>query len=196
MLRLRIPSDDSIKNFLDMQGSLEFSYDSVGASANKPPPGFVVDSKRIKLGEGERVYQAAVECLKNWDQFKIGWVKAQPTQVPIEAGELIAVVARAIGLFWINACQIIYVISESGPTVSRYGFAYGTLPDHAATGEERFLIEWNHDDNSVWFDILAFSKPKHFLVRLGYPVVRLTQKKFGRESTNAMLRSVDRKSVV
>ena len=104
-------------------------------------------------------------------------------------GESVAVVARAIGLVWINACQIIYVVDESGP-ISRFGFAYGTLPDHAAIGEERFLIEWNQEDNSVWFDILAFSKPRHFLVRLGYPVVRLTQKRFGRESTNAMLKSV------
>ena len=36
----------------------------------------------------------------------------------------------------------------------KFGFAYGTLPDHAATGEERFLIEWNQDDDSVWYDIL------------------------------------------
>jgi uncharacterized protein (UPF0548 family) len=81
-------------------------------------------------------------------------------------------------------------VDESSGPVSRFGFAYGTLPDHAAIGEERFLIEWNHDDDSVWFDILAFSKPRHFLVRLGYPIVRLTQKRFGRESTNAMLKSV------
>jgi len=25
--------------------------------------------------------------------------------------------------------------------IQRYGFAYGTLPDHAETGEERFLVE-------------------------------------------------------
>ena len=189
MLRLRSPSDDSIRDFLASQGKLKFSYDSVGSTAVRTPEGFVVDHTRIKIGEGERVFQAALEALKNWDQFQLGWVKVQPLAVPIQVGNSVAVVARAMGLCWINACQIIYVVNESGP-VNRFGFAYGTLPDHAATGEERFLIEWNHDDNTVWFDILAFSKPKHWLVRLGYPVVRLTQKRFGRESTNAMLRSV------
>lgn len=190
MLRLRTPSDDLIRNFLTQQGKLKFSYDSVGDSAHTPPASFVVDSTRIKLGEGEQVYRLAVESLKNWDQFKLGWVMVQPSQVPIQVGESVAVVARAIGLVWINACQIIYVVDESSGPVSRFGFAYGTLPDHAAIGEERFLIEWNHDDNSVWFDIFAFSKPRHFLVRLGYPIVRLTQKRFARESTNAMNKSV------
>jgi uncharacterized protein (UPF0548 family) len=76
-------------------------------------------------------------------------------------------------------------VDETGP-VSRFGFAYGTLPDHAGTGEERFLIEWNREDNSVWYDILAFSRPNHFLTRLGYPLVRRTQKRFGRESAAAM----------
>jgi Domain of unknown function (DUF1990) len=37
---------------------------------------------------------------------------------------------------------------------------------------------------------LAFSKPNHFLTRLGYPVVRWTQKRFGRDSAASMLRAV------
>jgi uncharacterized protein (UPF0548 family) len=59
-------------------------------------------------------------------------------------------------------------------------------------GEERFLIEWNRADDSVWFDILAFSRPKHPIVRLAYPIVRRTQKRFGREAAASMLRSVQR----
>src|SRR5208283_5244302 len=98
-------------------------------------------------------------------------------------------VANAIGLWWLNACRIIFVINDSGAT-SRFGFAYGTLPDHAATGEERFIVEWNQADNSVWYDILAFSRPNHFLTRLGYPLVRRTQKRFGRDSAAAMLKAV------
>ena len=39
---------------------------------------------------------------------------------------------------------------------SRFGFAYGTLPGHGGSGEERFLIERDRDDG-VWYDILAFS---------------------------------------
>ena len=74
-------------------------------------------------------------------------------------------------LWWLNACRIVYVVDDSGPNF-KFGFAYGTLPGHVESGEERFLIEWNRADNSVWYDILAFSRPNHVLTRLGYPFVR------------------------
>ena len=61
-------------------------------------------------------------------------------------------------------------------------------------GEERFLIEWDRTDDSVWYDILAFSRPRHLLARLGYPFVRLMQKRFGRESGAAVLRAVSSRS--
>ena len=38
-----------------------------------------------------------------------------------------------LGLWWLNACRIVYVVDEAGP-VTRFGFAYGTLPGHAGSG--------------------------------------------------------------
>jgi len=85
----------------------------------------------------------------------------------------------------LNACRVVYVVDEAHAT-TRFGFAYGTLPDHIERGEERFLIEWNRTDDSVWYDILAFSQPRHPLVRLGFPVARMMQKRFARDSLAAM----------
>jgi len=65
-----------------------------------------------------------------------------------------------------------------------------TLPEHVESGEERFLIEWDRSDDSVWFDILAFSRPNKFFTWLGYPFVRRLQKRFGRDSAASMLRAV------
>jgi len=189
MLSLRKPSAESTRRFLTAQAKLHFSYPAVGATANRLPAGFVVDQTRIKLGEGEPVFQAARAALQRWRQFDVGWLEAWPPETPIQTGAVIAIVAHAIGLWWLNACKIVYVVDESGP-ISRCGLAYGTLPDHAGRGEERFLIEWDQADNSVWYDILAFSRPNHFLARLGYPIVRRTQKRFGRESAAAMLKAV------
>jgi hypothetical protein len=42
----------------------------------------------------------------------------------------------------------------------RYGFAYGTLPEHAEAGDERFAVELRPEDETVWYDIYAFSRPK------------------------------------
>jgi uncharacterized protein (UPF0548 family) len=189
MWSLRKPSAESTRRFLAAQSKLDFSYPAVGATADQPPAGFVVDRTRVKLGEGEPVFQAAKDALRRWRQFDLGWLEAWPPETPIRTGEVVAIVARAAGPWSLNACKIVYVVDESGP-VSRFGLAYGTLPGHAARGEERFLVEWDRADNSAWYDILAFSRPNHFLTRLGYPFVRRTQKRFGRGSAAAMLSAV------
>lgn len=189
MLSLRKPSAESIHRFLAEQARLDFTYTSIGATATRPPAGYVVDHTRIKLGEGEPVFQAAVAALRRWEQFRLGWLEAGPGDTPIKENQVVAILARAVGLWWLNACRIVYVVDESSP-LTKFGFAYGTLPAHAGSGEERFLIEWDHADDSVWYDILAFSRPRHLLTKIGLPMVRRTQKRFGRESAAAMQQAV------
>ena len=189
MLLLRKPSGETLQRFLAGQAKLPFTYETVGATAETPPAGYVVDRTRIRLGEGEPVFRSAIAALRRWQQFRLGWVEAWPSDTPIQSGEVVAVLGRAIGVWWLNACRIVYVVDDAGP-VSKFGFAYGTLPGHVERGEERFLIEWDQSDDSVWYDIVAFSRPNQFSARLGYPVVRRLQKRFGRDSAAAMLRAV------
>jgi uncharacterized protein (UPF0548 family) len=193
MVSLQKPSVDSIRRFLATQVNLPFSYAAVGASAATPPDGHDVDSTRIKLGEGESVFYLAKAALQRWEQFHLGWVEAWPSDTPIQPGAVVAVLGRAIGLWWLNSCRIVYVVNQSEP-VCKFGFAYGTLPGHIESGEERFLIEWDRADDSVYYNIRAFSRPNHFLTRLGYPVVRRAQKRFGRDSAAAMVRATSLKS--
>jgi len=189
MLSLRKPSAEFIRGFLAEQEKKSFTYPMVGATAVIPPVGYVVDRTRIKLGEGESIFRLARAALERWEQFQLGWVEAWSPDTPLRTGEVIAVMGHALGLWWLNACRIIYVVDEKGP-ISKFGFAYGTLPNHIESCEERFLIEWDRSDNSVWYDILAFSRPNHFLARLGYLFVRRLQKRFGQNSAAAMLRAV------
>jgi uncharacterized protein (UPF0548 family) len=135
------------------------------------------------------VFRSAKAALQHWEHFRLGWLDARPPDTPLRPGEVVAVLAHAIGIWWLNACRIIYVVDQPGP-ISTFWFAYGTLPDHAETGEERFLIEWNQSTNEVWYDILAFSRPRHVLARLGYPIVRRMQWRFRHDSAEAMRRSV------
>ena len=184
MLLLRKPTPDTISRFLDEQRELNYSYELVGATAAKPPADYVLDHTRIQLGSGDEVFTAAKLALENWQQFRLGWFGAWPANTPIRQGEVVAIVARSIGLWWLNACRIVYLIDEE-LEAKKFGFAYGTLPDHAGSGEERFLIEMDQDE-SVWYDILAFSRPQHPLARIGYPFVRRIQKRFGRQSAGVM----------
>lgn len=189
LVSIRKPDTESIRQFRHAQAMLDFTYSAVGATATVPPPGYVVDHTRIKLGDGEETFEAAKSALLCWQHFRLGWVEALPTETPIEAGEVVAVMGRVFGLWWLNACRIVYVVDEVGSMV-RFGFAYGTLPGHGESGEERFVIEWDRANDCVWYDILAFSRPNYFMTRLCYPFVRCVQKRFARDSAAAMLKAV------
>jgi hypothetical protein len=76
-----------------------------------------------------------------------------------------------------------------GWPIKRFGFAYGTLAEHAESGEERFTVEWHGEDDTVWYDVLAFSRPRQVLARLGYPLSRLLQKRFAEGSKATMLQA-------
>lgn len=179
MFRITEPSEQDAVEFVNHQRNLPFTYSEVGATNETPPADYNVDHNRIQIGTGEAVFKAGVEALKNWRHFDLGWVTVVPRGVPIEVGATVAVKARAFGSWSLNASRIVYTIDEQ----RRFGFAYGTLPDHVERGEERFLIEWLPDD-SVWYDIFAFSRPKHPLVRLSAPLARMLQKQFARDSLN------------
>ena len=182
MFLLRKPSAETIRQFIESQRDLPFSYSQIGATQAQPPAGFTVDQNRIQIGEGKEIYDRAVAALRSWKQFELGWVTVVPSGLPIEVGTTVAVQAATFGIWSLSACRIVYVITDA----KRFGFAYGTLPDHVESGEERFTVEWRADD-SVWYDILAFSRPRHPLAKLARPLVRKWQKDFARESLAAML---------
>ena len=190
MFSLRKPTPGSIRRFLKSQAVLDFNYPAVGATATSQPAGYVTDRTRIMLGIGEPIFLAAKAALQRWEHFRLGWVEPWPPETPIQSGEVVAIMAWTAGLWTLNCCRIVYVVDEAG-SITRFGFAYGTLPGHVESGEELFQIEWDQNTNRVWYDILAFSRPNHFLTRLAYPLVRHTQKRFGRDSAAAMFRAVN-----
>jgi uncharacterized protein (UPF0548 family) len=195
MLTLRKPSVDSIRHQIVAQATREFTYPHVGetkseAIAAHSPAGYSLDHTRVRLGSGEAAFHAAAQALREWRQFRLGWLDALPHDTPLETGAVVAVVARAFGLWSVNIARIVYTTDDEVGAVHRFGFAYGTLPNHVEAGEERFLIEWDRRDENVYYDILALSRPRHLLARLGGPLVRRMQHRFGRESAASMIRAV------
>lgn len=189
MFSLTRPTTARIAAFLAAQEGEPFSYAEVGATRGAPPPRYTVDHNRVRLGAGAEVFDRASAALRHWRMLTLGWASVHPTGATVEPGGNVAVVARHYGFWSLNACRIVYVIDEAGGAgeVRRFGFAYGTLPDHGAVGEERFTVEWRPADDSVWYDLYALSRPGHPLARLGYPFARGLQRRFARASKRAML---------
>ena len=185
MFLLRKPNEENIHRFITTQRNLPFSYSEVGATNSGPPEGYNIDHNRVKLGEGEATYERAVAALKTWKHFDLGWVTIVPPGTNVEVGSTVAVMASTFGVWSLNGCRVVYVIEEDRGR-KRFGFAYGTLPDHVESGEERFMIELL-EDQSVWYDLYAFSRPTHPLSRFGFPIARQLQKNFAKASLAAMV---------
>jgi uncharacterized protein (UPF0548 family) len=178
MFLLNKPSAGQIHSFLDAQKTRKLSY-------SKASPGYTVDHNRIQLGHGCAVFSRAMDAIRQWKMFEMDWLSLCFPETPIEVGATVAVLISHFGFWSLNACRIVYLIEEP----NKYGFAYGTLPDHGEIGEERFSVEFNDEDQTVWYDIYAFSRP-HVLARLAYPVARALQKRFSRDSMRAMQKAV------
>lgn len=155
---------------------LSLSYSQQGATQRIFPSGYDHDHYRFKIGQGAADFDAARRCVQQLGMFP-GWAMAYLPSEKIDVGKEVTVVFRLLGLYWYNACRILYLVDET----DRFGFAYGTLAAHVECGEERFLV--TRDLNgAVSYHIDAFSRPAHWLVRLGYPVARRFQKRFARDS--------------
>jgi len=186
MISLTRPSRETVARFLELQRDQPFTYPNPGATrTGEAPPGFDADHREREIGRGREAFEAACATVRRWEMFHLGWVEICWPDTPVVPGSVVAMVAQFGGVRWINACRIVYVLDEE----RRFGFAYGTLPGHVENGEELFAIEWR-DDDSVWYSIAAFSRPRHWLVRLGYPLARRLQKRFAVESLAVMERTV------
>jgi uncharacterized protein (UPF0548 family) len=124
--------------------------------------------------------------------FNMPWLRLYWPTAAIQVGTDVAILVRHFEFYSLSACRIVYVIDRDGP-VARYGFAYGTLEEHAERGEERFTVEWNRAEDQVWYDILAFSRPESTLAKLGYPLSRMLQRRFAADSKAAMLEAASGK---
>jgi uncharacterized protein (UPF0548 family) len=186
MFMIRRPAPTAIDLFLSSQQDVGFSYSEVGSTRSGAPAGYIVDHNRVRLGRGIDVFLHAVEALQCRRMFDLGWVELFRQGTPIERNATVAVLVHHFGFWSLNACRIVYVFKEE----RSYGFGYGTLQDHAEQGEERFSVAWSADDDSVWYDILAFSRPRQWQAKLARPVTRMLQKKFARGSKAAMTLAV------
>jgi uncharacterized protein (UPF0548 family) len=181
------PTEPTINKMILEQCDQPFSYAEVGTTNTKLPPDYAVLHGRITLGHGAATFARAVEAIGQWKMFDVPNVWLCWPNAPIETGTTVAVLTRHFGFWSLNFCRIVYTIEEND-AVRRRGFAYGTLREHAESGEERFRVEWDRRSDGVTYDILSFSRPGNWKTRIATPVAGLLQRHFLRNSLNAMSR--------
>jgi uncharacterized protein (UPF0548 family) len=188
VLLLHKPAPEEIDKLLPVQSAAIPAYKEVGITRDgkSPAQGYRDHKVSGKLGRGQQTFIQAVEGLKNWKHFSLSWLFIRPEKPPIEVGTTLVVCASHAFLWSVNACRILYVIDEQQENRGRFGYGYGTLPNHVEQGEERFLVEWNQDTDEVTYEIFAFSRPNHILVSTLWPLAIAIQDKFRRDSLEAL----------
>ena len=188
MFLSRKPPLGHIQRFLEESERLPLSYEPVGI-ARHAQPGFSIDEACAVLGSGHQTFAAAGAALQTWSHFDLGWVEIFPKRAPLAVGTTVVVLVRHLGFWSMNGCRIVYLMSGELPERS-FGFAYGTLTNHAEQGEEIFAVSQRRDTGEVSYRIRAVSRPRAALARLGYPITRTLQASFRRDSVAAMRRAV------
>jgi uncharacterized protein (UPF0548 family) len=165
----------------DRLAKARLTYQEVGATAGNLPAGYHHLARSVPIGHGNEVFSRAGDALCGW-QVQLGarlqvFASAQ-TAVP----GAVVILGLGIGSLRLHApCRVVYAVDEP----RRRGFAYGTLPGHQESGEEAFVID-HHDDDTVSFNITAFSRPATRLAKVAGPVGAVVQ----RQLTARYLRSL------
>ena len=173
MLRFGRPSADELGRVLAEQSSAEVTYAEVGATrpGSSLPPGYQHDRYTRALGSGSEVFAAACSGLRDWACHEGAGLMRVPSRPELREGVTL-VQALPVGPAYVPAaCRIVWVLDEP----DRFGFAYGTLPEHPESGEEAFVVVRDPTDGTVRLDIVVFSRARHPLARLGWFVGRQIQ---------------------
>jgi uncharacterized protein (UPF0548 family) len=183
------PSDSmAMKRLLESARNARPTYSDRGATlAGGRPKGFHHGRYTSDLGHGHGTFARAVEGLRAWDAHRLPGVRVFPEGQEIQTGATVVVTVGTPILALAAPCRIVGVIDEE----TRWGFAYGTLPGHPEQGEEAFVVSMSIDE-TVQFEVVAFSRPGELLVRLSGPIGRGLQHAGSNGYLRALGRSVDR----
>ncbi|XP_057500852.1 UPF0548 protein At2g17695 isoform X2 [Actinidia eriantha] len=190
------PSPKEQKDCIMKSG--DFNYDSKHRGASAKPAyslqedkelsknGFLLNHARVLVGSGLETYEKGKTALQTWRHFGLDWAFVDP-RTPIQSGAKFCVCVKEFFPWLMMPLQVVYVNENKNAkkAVASFGFGSGTLQGHLLGGEERFSIELD-ENNQVWYEILSFSKPAHFLSLIGYPYVHFRQKYFAHHSTESI----------
>ncbi len=175
------PGIDDLEAFVKSQSAQRVTYDGL----LEPTPSFRFTRKRWPLGDGLDVFAKAVLGLEAWAVYP-SWMTLYPKRAPLQKDVVVALVAGVSSIWTLSAVRITKV--EAIP--QRFSFTLGTIPQHAVSGAERFSV-FLDEHEKVWYELTALSKPRHPLVKLGAPVLRLVQAQFARDSVRSLERFLD-----
>jgi uncharacterized protein (UPF0548 family) len=148
---------------------LPLTYSEIGATASgQLPAGYDHLHVEKQIGTGQRRFEQAADAVMHWGMQRGAGLRVQASS---DVAVLDAVVLVRM-VFLPAPCRVVYVVDE--PDIR--GFAYGTLPGHPESGEERFVVRRDPDTSAVFAEVSAFSRPATWWSKAGGPLVSVAQR--------------------
>jgi uncharacterized protein (UPF0548 family) len=148
--------------------ALPLTYSEVGATAGALPAGYHHVQKSAVIGRGWHRFDEAAAKGMRWGMLRGAGLRVEATSEVAAVGSEVIVHLGPVRA----PCRVVYVVDEP----DRRGFAYGTLPGHAESGEERFVVRFDPATDEVFADVTAFSRHATWWSRLGSPVTSVAQR--------------------
>ena len=148
---------------------LPLTYREVGATASvQPPAGYGHLHVEKQIGTGRERFERAADAVMRWGMQRGAGLRVRASS---DVAEVDTVVLVRMG-FLPAPCRVVYVVDE--PDIR--GFAYGTLPGHPESGEERFVVRRDPATDAVFAEVSAFSRPATWWSKAAGPLVTVAQR--------------------
>ncbi|MBI3213123.1 MAG: DUF1990 domain-containing protein [Mycobacterium sp.] len=150
--------------------ALPLTYEQVGATGDGMtlPAGYHHVRVGAQIGSGRDRFEHAAASVLRYGMLRGAHVRVSASTEVAQVGT--AVLGR-LGPFQ-APCRVVYVVDEP----NCHGFAYGTLPGHPVSGEERFAVRYEPRTDSVYAEVVAFSRPATVFSTLAGPALPLVQR--------------------
>jgi uncharacterized protein (UPF0548 family) len=149
--------------------ALPLTYSEVGATAGTLPSGYRHVQKSAVIGKGRARFDEAGATGMRWGMLRGAGLKVEATTEVAEVGSEVIVHLGPMRA----PCRVVYVVVDEP---DRRGFAYGTLPGHAETGEELFMVRYDPATDEVHAEVTAFSRHAMWWSKAAGPITSLLQR--------------------
>lgn len=147
---------------------LPLTYAEVGATKGALPEGYHHVRESAVIGYGRDRFQAAGDAVMRWGMLRGAGARVTASTEVAAVGSEVIVRLGPVRV----PCRVVYVLDEP----NRRGFAYGTLPGHAETGEELFSVRYDPATDAVHAEVVAFSRHGTWWSRLAGPLTSAAQR--------------------
>jgi uncharacterized protein (UPF0548 family) len=148
-----------------------FTYAHVGGTASTAmPEGYRHAERSVVIGSGSAAFERAAAAVFDWRAQRGAGLGVRSSGPPTVPGTVVVLTA---GLPWLGydiPCRVVW----ASTTGDERGFAYGTLPGHPESGEERFVVRLTPDGDVV-YEIRVFFRLASPAARLAGPVSLVLQ---------------------